>query len=62
MNKTKEQKVHKQDGYFLVICDNCNTFVKGTSEKQAIANVILHKKSKFCKEEGRAKRLFGGLE
>ncbi len=60
-NQTGEKmRMTEQDGYFLIICNRCNHFVKGTSEKHVLANITTHQKSSYCKETEKAKKTLSG--
>ncbi len=52
--------IHEQDGYFLIICDNCNKFIKGISKLHVLANIKIHQESLSCEEEARARRILAG--
>ena len=60
-NKTGEKmEMNEQGGYFLIICNRCNHFVKGTSEKHVLANIATHQKSLYCKETEIARKELSG--
>ncbi len=54
-------KIHEQGGYFLIICPNCNAFIKGTSELHVLANIKIHQESRGCEEQARMARMLGGV-
>lgn len=57
---TNELEIHEQEGYFLIICDKCGNFIKGNSEKHALANIKIHQESKPCEKRAREMKLMGG--
>ncbi len=60
LNKKGDVKIYEQDNYFLIICKNCNKFIKGISKLHVLANIKIHQESIACEVEARARRLIDG--
>ena len=56
----EEFEIHEQCGYFLIVCPNCNDFIKGTTEKHVRSNFKIHRESVGCEILARDKRALGG--
>ena len=60
MVEEEKFKIHEQGGYFLIVCPNCNAFIKGTTEKHVRSNFKIHRENISCEILARSKRIYGG--